>query len=414
MGSVGTTGRSPAGSAFDLVRGVDLALRTGALPVLLGLRLARGGVARADAALPAPRRSLALAAKIALDEVFLCSEVLSAPVVSRADAARLGRELRRALELWEREGWDTEPARYHGAPPRLERAQLRDVRSPLGHFRRLRYESGYEPHAGEPGRARWLSYRANRTAHAWLLEHPGPPRPVVVCVPGYRMGHPLVDFTGFRVRWLHRRLGLNVAIPVMPLHGPRSVGVRGGDGFLRGDFVDTLHAQAQAVWDVRRLVAWLRADGAPAVGAHGVSLGAYTAALLAALEPLDCVIAGIPTTDFVALLRAHVPRLAYRMLERLGVDFASLERLLRVVSPLAMPPRVPRGRRFVYAGTADRLAPPDHALDLWRHWERPAIAWYQGGHVSFLIEPEVKRLIRTALARSGFVPRRRRRLRDEQ
>jgi hypothetical protein len=371
--------------------------------VLVALRLARGGVANGDPALPSARRGLALAAKVALDEFFLCAEVLSAPVVSPRDGARLGRELRRALALYEREGWVRDPTRYHRTPPPLEGAHLHHGRSPWGRFRRLRFESGYEPHPDEPGRARWLSYHATRTAYAWLLEHPGPSRPWVVCVPGYRMGHPLVDFTGFRVHWLHRRLGVNVAIPVMPLHGPRSAGSRGGDGFLRGDFVDTVHAQAQAVWDVRRIVAWLRREGAPAVGAHGVSLGGYTAALLAALEPLDCVIAGIPTTDFVDLIRAHMPRVAYRMLERLGVDFESLERMLRVVSPLAMPPLVPHERRFVYAGAADRLAPPDHALALWRHWDRPTLTWYEGSHVSFLLEPDVKRSIRMALERSGFV-----------
>jgi hypothetical protein len=172
---------------------------------------------------------------------------------------------------------------------------------------------------------------------------------------------------------------------------------------LRGDFVDTVHAQAQAVWDVRRLVAWLRRERAPAVGAHGMSLGAYTVALLASLEPLDCVIAGIPTTDLVGLVRAHTPRVALRMLELLGVDFESLERLMRVVSPLAMPPLVPHGRRFIYAGSADRLAPPAHALDLWRHWDRPALTWYEGSHVSFLMERDVKRGIRSALERSGFV-----------
>jgi hypothetical protein len=78
-------------------------------------------------------------------------------------------------------------------------------------------------------------------------------------------------------------------------HGPRRVFGRSGDGFLTGDFVDTLHAQAQAVWGVRRLVGWLRANQATAIGLYGISLGAYTSALVASLEDdLSCVIAGIP------------------------------------------------------------------------------------------------------------------------
>ena len=389
--------------ASTLARGLNLAIRGGALPLLLGLRLA-GLAGRPEGdALPVARGSFALASKVALDELFFCTEVASAPVVALQDRQRLAREARRAVRRWEREGWLADPAAYHEDPPPLTAARIHDRLSPWGRFRRLRFESGFAPRTGEPGRQRWLSYRRNRVAHAWLLEHRGRPRPWVVCVPGYRMGRPLVDFAGFRVHWLHRKLGLNVAVPVMPLHGPRSVGRRGGDGFLRGDFLDTVHAQAQAVWDVRRLARWLRAEGAPAVGVHGVSLGGYTAALLASLERnLDCVIAGIPAACFVRLIRTHAPRPAVRMLELFGVDFETLELLLRPVAPLAIAPRVPRARLFLYAGTADRLATADHARDLWLHWRRPRIAWYEGSHVSFLFEAKVEQLIEHALATSGL------------
>jgi hypothetical protein len=213
----------------------------------------------------------------------------------------------------------------------------------------------------------------------------------------------LIDFTGFRARWLHQTLGVNVAIPVMPLHGPRRVGRRGGDGFLSGDFVDTVHAQAQAVWDVRRLIGWLRAQGAPGVGVYGVSLGGYTAALVASLESkLDCVIAGIPASNFVQLARAHAPALLVRAAERAGFCLDRIERLLRVVSPLALEPKVPHARRFLYAGLADRLASPDQASDLWRHWGQPRMLWYHGSHVSFVWEPEIQPLIAEALATSGL------------
>ncbi|MEE8580623.1 MAG: hypothetical protein V3T33_03445, partial [Myxococcota bacterium] len=52
---------------------------------------------------------------------------------------------------------------------------------------------------------------------------------------------------------------------------------------------------------------------------------------------------------------------------------------------------------------ADRLASPDHARDLWKHWETPRLAWYPGGHVSFLWEPVVAELIREALVGCGMI-----------
>jgi hypothetical protein len=256
----------------------------------------------------------------------------------------------------------------------------------------------------EPGRQRWLGYQANRTAHVRLLCHSGGPRPWIVCAPGFRMGNPMIDFAGFNARWLHRQLGLNVAIPVLPFHGPRRVGRRGGDGFLTGDLLDTIHAQAQAVWDIRRLIRWLRQSGAPRIGLYGVSLGGYTVGLIAGLEePLDCVIAGVPASDWVSLVSAHAPGAVLRASERLGFPWPDVKRILRVVSPLAFEPRLDRERRFLFAGTADRLAPPEQAQALWEHWDRPRMAWYNGSHVSFLFEPEVKRLLSEALETTGLI-----------
>jgi hypothetical protein len=390
---------------------MEFALRSGATPLVLGQRWVRRRARAAHEGIPSPRRGLAVASKIALDELFFATELISASIVSHSQQRRIATEAEQALELFEERGWLDDPALYHRCPPPLEAESFDELRGRGIAYRHLRFASDYEPHPGEPGRDRWLGYQANRTAHAWLMKHPGRMRPWLICIPGYRMGHPAVDFTGFRAHWLHHKLGLNVAIPVLPLHGPRRVGRRGGDGFLTGDFVDTIHAQSQAVWDVRRLVGWLRSHGAPAVGAYGVSLGGYTTALLASLEEnLDCVIAGIPATDFMRLLRSHVPALVLRAAARIGFSFERAEPLLRVISPLALSPRVPRERRYLYAGLADHLASPDHARDLWLHWERPRVAWYHGSHISFLWEADVRALLYEAFEACGLLPGRRARI----
>jgi len=385
-----------------IARGLEVVLRSGATPLIVGARIAGRWREESPAGLPAPRRGIALASKIALDEFVLAAEFAAAPVVR--ETRRLADELASALELFERRGWLDEPRSYHRKPKPLKHVVLNPGRVPGLRFERLGFESGYAPHRGEPGRERWLELEPNRTAWAWVLRHEGPPRPWLVCVPGYRMGTPLVDFAGFRARWLHRRLGLNVLVPVLPFHGPRRSGLRSGDGYLSGDFVDTLHAEAQAVWDIRRLLSWLRTQKAPSVGLHGVSLGAYTTAIVAGLESdVECVVAGIPAADFPRLARSHVPDPVLWAAERSGFSFQNVERLLHVVSPFAFEPRVPADRCYLYAGLVDRLASPAHALDLWEHWGRPRMAWYHGSHVSFLWEAEVKSLLLDALGEQGLL-----------
>ena len=123
------------------------------------------------------------------------------------------------------------------------------------------------------------------------------------------MGRPNLDLSLFRARWLHEDLGLNVALPVLPLHGPRAEGLPPHAGFHNEDVLDNIHGIAQSVWDVRRLVRWARQqDGAP-VGITGISLGGFVSALVAGLEPdLACVILGVPAVDLTDLIEHHSPR----------------------------------------------------------------------------------------------------------
>ena len=356
---------------------------------------------------PEPRIGPGMAARAAEDEFSMCTIVLTTwPLSVGGRAARIGRELEEALVIFDEKGWLENPAGYHREPPLLGEVNGGDRRHPENGFEHLTFESSYEPWVGEPGRDRWLSYERNRTAHAWALRHPGEPRPWLVCLHGIRMGSPRADVAFFRPDYLHRELGLNLLLPVLPIHGPRRVGPVSGDRILSGDAMDSLHAASQAVWDVRRLVPWLRHnEGAPAVGVIGHSLGGYVAALLSCLEDgLDCVIVGNPAVDPSRLFWRNALSLATRYLKTAGVTEEKMGALLRPISPLALEPLVGHGGRAIFAGVADRVVPAAEAETLWRHWEEPRIVWYQGTHRDFLGTTEGKTLVTTALRDARVTP----------
>lgn len=355
---------------------------------------------------PLPEPSLGLSAKVATDEVLLAGMLTTLPMASGGEWRRIQDEVIEARDQFEAKGWLEEPAAYHRGVPDLTAPSLVASQARSRSFEHLRFESGYEPHADEPGRARWLSYAPNRTAHAWVIRHPGPPRPWLVLIHGFLMGFPARDFAIFDPRFFADRLGLNLVYPVLPFHGPRKVGRMSGAGFFTGEILDAVHAEAQAMWDIRRILRWVRAQGPPAVGVYGLSLGGYQTALLAGLEGnLACAIAGVPLTDIAGAVWRHGPSLLIRHGEHLGVQRDEVSEVLSVASPLALQPRVPRDRRYIFGAIADRLVPPDQVRDLWEHWERPRTVWYAGGHVGFRREPSVRRLLRDALDESGLAPR---------
>ncbi len=400
-GIVGTVLSLPALFAVGLWSGLAL------LVLSVGSVFAAGLVSLRQQPLveevPPPIHSLGLAAKVAMDESLLATMQVTVPMPVGSRVVRIEREVEEARALYESQGWLEKPVEYHRAPPPLESPHIAPARTRGIAFEHLSFESGYEPYPDEPGRDRWLGFRPNRTAHAWVLRHDGEPRPWLICIHGYQMGWPLVDLAVFRPEWLHRRLGMNLVLPVLPLHGKRKVGRRSGDGFLAGDILDTVHAEAQAMWDMRRILGWVRAQGASRVGVYGLSLGGYNTALLSCLEQdLACAVAGIPVADFARIVTHHGPPLQIRYLEHRGFREEHMSEVLRVVAPLVLDPVAPVERRYLFGGVADRLVPPDQVRDLWLHWGRPRIAWYQGGHVTFRGDPGVRRLLDDAFRETGM------------
>lgn len=307
----------------------------------------------------------------------------------------------------ERNGWYADPSGYHQTPPPLRAPQL-TPRSTSGlggsvDFVELTFESEYEPLPGEPGRERWLAHGDNGTAVAYVMEHAGEDRPWMVSTHGFAMGQPAANMQGLSARWMHEELGLNVLMPVLPLHGPRSSTRFSGGGLLRPEFANVLHLFAQAVWDIRRMVEWLRRRSDAPIGLYGISLGGYTVSLASAfIDDLACVVAGIPAVDFTSLARDNEPW-AYEAYGRdLQTDWGLVHEVVYPVSPLTFQPRLPVERRYVYAGVADRVARPEQARALWRHWGKPEIEWTPSGHVLASMKRDLRPFLERIVARHLF------------
>jgi hypothetical protein len=167
--------------------------------------------------------------------------------------------------------------------------------------------------------------------------------------------------------------------------------------------MNAVHGLTQAVWDIRRLIRRIRGEGATSISLYGVSLGAYTVALLAGIEDdIDAVVAGIPVSDFPALYHRHSPRHIQAQSIEHKIMGGAAENVYRVVSPLRFTVKVPFGQRSIFAGYGDRLATPDQAQRLWEHWDEPHISWYSGNHVGYLWSKQVVDFLMASLGQAAM------------
>ncbi|MBI5480623.1 MAG: alpha/beta hydrolase family protein [Deltaproteobacteria bacterium] len=270
----------------------------------------------------------------------------------------------------------------------------------------LSFGSDYAPER-DTARAVLDQYPDNAVARARHYRHAAAGHAAVVCLHTWAGGRHVIDAAVFRAKWLFA-LGLDVYLYVQPYHGAR----RPRRTLLRGtlhpstNVTRTNEAFLQTAWEVRALLAWHQAEAGRGGGVMGASLGGYGAAMLASVAPeIEFVIAMLPVADMAALMWAHGAgtEARERALAR-GMTFERFCRLMAVHSPLARPrPALPKERLLVVAGRGDRIVPPVHAEVLWEHWDRPAIHWFPGGHLTHFGRGGYLDAVRTHLERLGVV-----------
>jgi pimeloyl-ACP methyl ester carboxylesterase len=308
-------------------------------------------------------------------------------------------EARTLVEYLDHAGVLTDSTIYHEAP-RVPDLEWRSRAIAGRRFEHVTFRSPYAPGASVPGAARYAEHTGNEIAHVWMLRRQSP-APWVVCVHGAGMGDPMVDLALFRAAALHRE-GFNVAIPVLPHHGPRGAG-RFQLAFPSADLVGNLHGAAQAIADVRAVLAYIAARDEPAA-LYGISLGGYIAAAVASLETsLSAVIVGVPIVAMADLFRTHASR-RYVDDEALVGLLECARELEAVTSPVRLGRPVTTIRR-IFAGRADRLVRPDQVEKLAEHWGVGDVTWYSGGHIGFMTSAAARRCLSEALLDASIARR---------
>lgn len=229
---------------------------------------------------------------------------------------------------------------------------------------------------------RYLSARENGVAVARHFRGPSPAgtmRPVAVLVHGYMAGSFVVEERIWPIAKLFRA-GFDVVLFTLPFHGARARLGRGAVPEVPGEDPRlNVEGFRQAVLDLRGLVGFLLERGHGRVGLVGMSLGGYSAALTATVEPrLDFLVPLIPLSSLADFAReqgslSSVP-------EEAAAEHALLDSIYRRVSPVARPSLLPPERCLVVAAKADRVTPASHARRLAVHFRAPLQSFY-GGHL---------------------------------
>lgn len=267
---------------------------------------------------------------------------------------------------------------FFDAPPAISPGERR-VRALAGdgHVHDLSWTSSFAPRDAEVA-SRYLSSRENALAVARRFAGRAR-RPAVILVHGYMAGSFAFEERIWPIARLERA-GFDVVLFTLPFHGLRArLGLGAVPEFPGRDPRVNVEGFRQAVFDLQCLVDFLLRDGHPRVGAIGMSLGGYTASLLASIESrLDFLVPVIPLSSLADFAREQGSLSPLPDVQ--DAQHRLLESIYRRVSPVARPARVPPERCLVIAAKADRVTPAAHARRLATHLRAPLHSFY-GGHL---------------------------------
>ncbi len=314
------------------------------------------------------------------------ASVLTLPVGGWALRSDLRRELR-LLELYRDLAEQGDPAAVFKRPdaePDVVARPLDRPSLPDGGAALLRLQSPYT--ALHPDARRdYARHDQNAVAWAQHWRHSEGPRPTLVVIHGFGASPFWFNSRFFDLPRLYG-LGYDVLLYLLPFHGVRQArfAAFSGWGLFAHGAAHFNEAIIHAVHDLRLFIDHLERAGVDEVAVTGLSLGGYVTALLAAVDrrPI-AVIPNSPVVSIPRLLRQWFPaNLLLALGSRAGgVDLDAVDAALAVHSPLSYRPVIPLERRMIIGGLGDRLAPPEQALLLWEHWDRPELRWFPGSHL---------------------------------
>ena len=297
-------------------------------------------------------------------------------------------------------------ASFFGAPPLPEPTQ--HVRGPLadgGQRVDLAWPSPFVPSLVEV-REEYAMWTANGAAKVRAFLHPRPAATAIICLHGYQGGNWFVEERAFQARWLYS-LGADVLLFTLPFHGARAD--RDAPSWPSPNPVRTNEGFGHAIYDLRALVRWLRARlGAEQqrMAVIGMSLGGYTTSLFATTDALDFIAPLIPVASWPELWWAHGEGSSERArAERDGISLPLMLRAMDIVSPLSRAPLLDPDRVLVMSARGDRIAPPEHAERLARHFGGVHLA-FDGSHVLQLGRREAFTAIAQRMALLGLIAKR--------
>lgn len=281
-------------------------------------------------------------------------------------------------------------------PPRVSSRPANPVAEWTAHgrVRNIRFTSSFE--AVNPAmRDQRRGYARNNVVHAQHWQHDDGPHPTLCLIHGSMGSAYLFNGLFFSLPWFYRS-GYDVLLYTLPFHGRRAerFAPYSGYGYFADGMSGFAEAMAQAVHDFRSVLDYLEHTGVDRIALTGMSLGGYTSALIAGVD--DRVQAVIPNVPVVTPDSAFDDWFPANLLVKLGKRLAGTDRELSAAasayhSPLNYAPLVPKDRRLIITVLGDRLAPPQQAEMLWRHWDRCAFHWFPGNHVLHVSQPDYLR-----------------------
>ena len=247
----------------------------------------------------------------------------------------------------------------------------------------------------------YRSHTDNQTGILRTLNLRVKDKPVAILVNGFSSGHHLMERVAWPMREFHR-LGIAVSLFALPFHGPR--GHAFPPEWPQQETAFTIEGFRQAVWDLQIAIDAMRRAGASHVGVVGMSLGGYTASLLATCtSDVDFVLSYIPICSLPDVMNdnALVPGTgsAQRTL------YQGYREQLVPITPVCRMPKVEPERVAIISGAYDRLATVQHGQRLADHFGSELIT-FPGGHIVQARRAGAFRKALEGFQEKGVLPRR--------